>query len=1274
MFNLFKSNPDFKIKTEIHKTKIEIRFFLKKNDQQISLPLRKEMRAQVSKEAPKRAAAFLMMESFFNNLVADYLPDSDFGTSLGFSEDELKEKPISFEDGALVLSFPFIYAVNFSSEDTVFGLTPKHLFELGVPAYSKLNIELKPKGMVRYSDFKIDSEIRDSQNDLVDLKSAEGSVLTASSGSKRLLLPSQADLLRKLNHHSKVCQSEEYLKNMSLRLEELARVRSAGMRAKAKLHPSIRDQDIIILEDIEYEIGRGLEDEIVLSAVMPNEFSNLDVQLQDGLNQVGDTLEGKALNFKNSENKNVRVVFKSAARERLKKINEIKALPQEKLEEVILDPTSALGKAPREKIDQMFSERVGNLIFGKGSVSSERGKGSGDWAEGFEGQSVFFRDAKGSTHKFDPNPTPEVYEKLKGALLEHEKISKINGDVIDEELAISVEGFENPIPFRTVLEICKRVEGSNTPALSEEDLEIATAIVDKARAEGRFTLQWPSGDTTRTIPTESLAKALSKDRSGKSFEAPQNVTLSAKSFEEGMGVPSGANSEWRWDKPTLFKEVVKPSAFNSKTNLRPHQEIGASWLKFLSLYGPKSDNDQRGAIVADDMGVGKTIQVLALIADNLKFLKDNAQSILIVAPVSLLKSSWLQDGFLDFFRRESLSVMGIGDGPPVVQFDQCPYKIDKKRLNQEARIWKEQIEHEGKALAECEISSELKESVDNVRSWMSGKIVLCSYETMRINSLVLGSVDFKLVVLDEAQKIKNENALQSNAAKALKSDMNIAMSGTPIENSLMDLWNLVDFAVPGKLGTRDEFRKKFVIPLKEAESGSTERDDLRRELERSLHPIWLRRTKMEVFGGDPSFPKIVHHDDIVSGSGETINEHMVPMGELQFLYYSDAVAYMKNVKAGERLAARSKMIQICLAPWLYLGIEPLWQKKRELFDSCPKLEVLISILEKIRHNSEDQGQKVLLFVNLLDVQASLATFIEDWHLQISGNPLKVYIYNGEVKSDERDHRISEFKRKAGFQVLIISPRSGGVGLNLQEANHVIHYTREWNPAVEAQATARSYRLKQTRTVHVYYPTTTLSHKKSGSGKSLVCAEEHIAEVLRAKREVIEDFTISVADMNIDLESFDESTLGDLGEKDVEIKIQDLTSLDPIDFEKLVSVILEMQGFKVCWVGKSRDRGADVLAFKEGQNLLIQCKHTSRGHLVQESAVGEPRQAESVYNAQYGKKFSLVLTTTNHRFHERCFAYAELGSRVLLWDNDWFVENMSGLKIMLSDLRKVKRAA
>lgn len=457
------------------------------------------------------------------------------------------------------------------------------------------------------------------------------------------------------------------------------------------------------------------------------------------------------------------------------------------------------------------------------------------------------------------------------------------------------------------------------------------------------------------------------------------------------------------------------SSLNPEVILKEHQKEGVAWLQHLHSFAP---SQIRGCVLADDMGLGKTLQLLTFIGSYLESTSPRLP-VLIIAPVSLLEN-WEAEGrrFFNHKYPKMLKLYGA---------NLRDRKIPKHQLPSE--------------LVEMGISNLLCEG------WRDDhKIVLTTYETLRDLEFSLAREHWSIMICDEAQKIKVPNALVTQAAKALKADFKIACTGTPVENSLTDLWCLFDLVQEGLLGSLNQFGKKYRRPIEL----DNEDDTALEELRLLIKPQILRRTKLEVAKDLPPKTEI-----------DTCKK--LTISALQNRLYDRTVQDCRQVaddKKGQAiLGALQKMRMICAHPLVF---EPLAAHRES-----PKVDWLISTLKEIQARQE----KVIIFTEFRDIQSFLQRVI----MQVFG--IQVTTVNGDTstsseKGNERSRQglIDAFQRKNDFNIIILSTTAVGFGVNMQKANHVIHYTRCWNPAKEDQATDRAYRIGQEKEVFVYYPT------------------------------------------------------------------------------------------------------------------------------------------------------------------------------------------------------------
>lgn len=437
-------------------------------------------------------------------------------------------------------------------------------------------------------------------------------------------------------------------------------------------------------------------------------------------------------------------------------------------------------------------------------------------------------------------------------------------------------------------------------------------------------------------------------------------------------------------------------------SLKAHQEEGVAWLQYLF------EQQASGCLMADDMGLGKTLQVLYFIDWHSRIHKHH-NPYLIVAPVSLLEN-W-ENEYSRFF-------------------------------NDPMRICR---------LTSVDVPRQFNKGI--VAKMQKMDIILTNYESLRISQLNFCAVNFDIVVLDEAQKIKTPGTLVTNAAKALNAHFKIAMTGTPVENTLLDLWCIMDFCVPGLLDNAKSFASIYQTPLKKED---TDIEMLGREIHQRLGIYFMRRVKSDVAKDLPEKHEIKKEVDM-------------PLGQ-ESLYCSVVNDYQAK-KLPNMLLAILKLKEISEHPFLYESALNDVHSSRDLIESSARLQATIKFLDGIKA----KGEKVIVFAERKEIQKMLQRIFKDRYGLIAK------IINGDTPSIgmrqygqklSRQAAIDSFQSADGFNIIIMSPIAAGMGLNVTKANHVIHYSRHWNPAKESQATDRAYRIGQEKDVYVYYPMAT----------------------------------------------------------------------------------------------------------------------------------------------------------------------------------------------------------
>ena len=434
-----------------------------------------------------------------------------------------------------------------------------------------------------------------------------------------------------------------------------------------------------------------------------------------------------------------------------------------------------------------------------------------------------------------------------------------------------------------------------------------------------------------------------------------------------------------------FEELPVPVDFQG--TLRPYQVRGFSWLGFLRQYG-------LGACLADDMGLGKTIQALALL------LRERANGVdrpvLLVCPTSVV-GNW---------RKEAV------------------------RFAPELPV----LVHHGVARTR---------GPEFVAEAARHALVVSSYSLVYRDIEVLRDVPWSGIILDEAQNIKNPETQQSRAVRSLQADYRIALTGTPVENNVGELWAIMEFLNPGFLGTAAEFRRSFLLPIQRlADSESAGK------LRKLTAPFILRRLKTD---------RTVLQD-LPEKNEMRVYCNLTP--EQASLYKSvvdDAGRALDGASGIQRkgviLAALTKLKQVCNHPAQFLGDQsPLAGRSGKLARLTEMVEELLS-----------EGDRALIFSQFADMGERLRS-----HLAATFGQ-EVLLLHGGVPAHKRNQMVERFQSGDGDgpRLFVLSLKAGGTGLNLTAANHVFHFDRWWNPAVEAQATDRAFRIGQRRDVQVH---------------------------------------------------------------------------------------------------------------------------------------------------------------------------------------------------------------
>ncbi|WP_293914341.1 MULTISPECIES: DEAD/DEAH box helicase [unclassified Sphingobacterium] len=466
-----------------------------------------------------------------------------------------------------------------------------------------------------------------------------------------------------------------------------------------------------------------------------------------------------------------------------------------------------------------------------------------------------------------------------------------------------------------------------------------------------------------------------------------------------------------------ISDVAEPKNF--KGQLRPYQKAGYNWFHFLQHY-------KFGGVLADDMGLGKTIQTLALLQKQKEDTGEDGQphTSLLILPTSLIYN----------------------------------WQKEASKFAPKLRI----LLHTG--------TNRIKDNF----SLSHFDLVITTYGIVRSDEEMLEKFYFNYIILDESQNIKNPASKSFKAIKSLKSRHKLALSGTPVENSVSDLWAQMHFTNPGLLGTFTYFQKEFVQPIEKKKD-----EERAKKLQSIVKPFILRRTKDQVATELPPKTEQIIYCEMTEDQSET---------------YEKVKSEYRNALLNVNTEDKAKTSQITLLQGL-TKLRQLANHPKMIDDdfegNSGKFDLVLETLESVLH----VGNKVLIFSQFVKQLSIFRTYFEEKGIQ--------YAYlDGATKN--RSEAVAEFQKNKNTKLFLISIKAGGVGLNLIEADYVFILDPWWNPAVEQQAVDRSHRIGQTRSVFIYKFITkdtveekilAMQNRKRGIAKSLITTEESFIKSL-----------------------------------------------------------------------------------------------------------------------------------------------------------------------------------
>jgi hypothetical protein len=574
------------------------------------------------------------------------------------------------------------------------------------------------------------------------------------------------------------------------------------------------------------------------------------------------------------------------------------------------------------------------------------------------------------------------------------------------------------------------VGGRRVPLAREEIIELQRRVM-AAMGEGKPQVECELSGQRITLPAnletlrvlQKAEAALQPPPAGAVGNRQQQVVLLIKPNEEELQIESAV----------VLERPAPPASLPAalKTAPKTHQAEGIAWLQQAWTKGLP------GVLLADDMGLGKTLQGLAFLA----WLREGMQAgtiepapVMIVAPTGLLEN-WRAE------HDRHLHSPGLGRCLPA--YGAGLAAIRRREANGRPALDVEQLRR---------------------AEW-----VLTTYETLRDYDRDFGQVRFAALLFDEAQKIKTPGVRLTDAAKAMQAEFRVALTGTPVENRLADLWCIMDTVYPGYLRDLKSFSRRFEAAI--------DIDSLRRLRESLDRPragwpaLLLRRLR------EDHLPDLPPHEVVLLRQ---------PMPPAQLQAYEAALDDARqSTRRGGVLEALQRLRAICLHP------HPQAAEEDEVFlAASARLCAAIAALDAIAA----QNERALLFVDDLAIQGRLANLLQRRY-RLPAPPM---VINGTVEGKTRQARVDRFQASgSGFDVMLLSPRAGGVGLTLTRANHVIHLSRWWNPAVEDQCTGRVLRIGQERPVRIHIPMAVLPDGRRSF-------DENLHELLARKRRLMRE--------------------------------------------------------------------------------------------------------------------------------------------------------------------------
>ncbi|WP_438465561.1 DEAD/DEAH box helicase [Marinomonas sp. PE14-40] len=920
-----------------------------------------------------------------------------------------------------------------------------------LPAVFKGSINTKIKGRTSQAAFAINAVPVMPNGELISHYELKGPYLRISQTEQFLLKSADWQALSSIDNHQVLNASQKTeFANNSLVLQ-LKNAEAAGCNIDLSHFKNI---DYIQPEKMGLSMQELENGDLMLSPTFGKDLDQKDIE--NRLGQIGDAKQEMIFKVRNSF-----VLLDEKRLEAAKEILTTRRIPKSQVKKFFEAPTAYLNAAVID-LDTGFSMRVKGAEKFQHAYFGDVEESGVDW----------FGDGK-------PREKSETVDTLGQIINNDETLTEFKQKVEDaQELGAQTVAFEG-----ITVDVTDK-------QLIDQIVEQGEALIANKHSSAHYTELEDEQGLNAEEPEVQLQTAV--------------VAIDTNDDDVDFEVTNNNINDIHFEKMTFARDNLKREPF-------PHQEEGIQWLLGLMTSGQFGEGTPvGGGLLADDMGLGKSYMALVAIHEykhRIKERKKREKPVLLVAPLSLLEN-WKDEIDKTFHASPFTDVVILQSAADLKRFKvQGAKKETLQAVDNDSMLQQDDIRYSLKVGGEYGAD----------RLDQPNRLVLATYQTIRDYQFSLSRIDWAVVAFDEAQNIKNPNSIVTRAAKALKGDFKLLATGTPVENSLKDFWCLFDTAVPGLLGSWREFREIYIAPILDAKDDSAAvQQEVGLQLRQTVGRYMLRRTKEEKLTGLPAKHLWIGDEALAEGGGRFHKGLVGCMQSHQKTAYDQVLQNVHDQEGDKRaliLSSLPKLRQICIHHDID-SIQPASATSKIIADSINascKIQSLITILDEVKQKAE----KVIIFATTKDIQRYLS-FI----LGVRYN-LAIDIVNGETKAisntanvSTRKSILAEFEAREGFNAVIMSPIAAGVGLTVIGANNVIHLERHWNPAKEAQATDRVYRIGQKKEVNVYLPIAT--------HPSIRTFDQQLAKLLQKKTNLSEA-VIAQPDLQKDIAKIMEGT-------------------------------------------------------------------------------------------------------------------------------------------------------